>query len=99
MIALAGADFASLVDTLIDFVIDPLVFLLIAVAVLIFLYGVVKFIGAAGDEAKRKEGKDLIIYGLIGLFVMVSVWGLVNVLVSTFSDLDTTSIPTPIYTP
>lgn len=99
MIALAETDFASLVYTLIDFVIDPLVLLLIAVAVLIFLYGVVKFIGAAGDVAKRKEGKDLIIYGLIGLFVMVSVWGLVNVLVSTFSDLDTTSIQTPIYTP
>ena len=37
----------------------------------------------AGDEEKKKEAKNTVIYGVIGLFVMVSIWGLVNILDST----------------
>jgi len=49
---------------------------------------VVQYITAGGDEEKRKAGRNTMLYGIIGLFVMVAVWGLVNVLISTFG-LDT----------
>lgn len=51
--------------------------LILALAVVYFLWNVFKFVMAAGDEEKRKEGQQGIIYGLIGIAVMVSVWGLV----------------------
>ena len=51
--------------------------LLIGLAVIVFLFGVLRFVFNAGSEDKRKSGRDLIIYGLIGIVVMVSVWGLV----------------------
>ena len=70
-------------------VLNVVVPLLIAVAVVIFLYGVIKYITAGGDEEKRKESRNVMIYGIVGLFVMVAVWGLVNVLISTFG-LETT---------
>ncbi|MBI2628060.1 MAG: hypothetical protein HYW71_01325 [Candidatus Niyogibacteria bacterium] len=46
--------------------------------------GVLQFVTSGGDEEKRKEGRDHIIYGLIGLFIMVAVWGLVNAIAGTF---------------
>ncbi len=52
--------------------------IVVAIALLGFFWGLVKFIFAAGDEEKRKEGKQFMIWGLVGLFVMVSVWGLVR---------------------
>ncbi len=46
---------------------------------LVFLYGLVKFIfRLGGSEAKVEEGKNMMIWGLVALFVMVSVWGLVR---------------------
>jgi hypothetical protein len=39
----------------------------------------------ATDEEKRQRGKDIVIFGIIGIFVMTSIWGLVNILDSTFS--------------
>ena len=58
--------------------------ILIALAVVVFLWGVLKFIFNAGDEAKRQDGKWIIIYSLIGIVVMVSVWGLVSFVQGTF---------------
>jgi fumarate reductase subunit D len=66
---------------------------LILVATILFLWGVVKYITAAGDEDKVTEGRNLIIYGIIGLAVMIGVWGFVNI-VLTF--IFTTSDPIPI---
>jgi len=58
--------------------------LLIGLAVIAFLWGVLKFVFNAGDEEKRKEGKMFMIYGLVGIVVMVSVWGLVGFIQNTF---------------
>lgn len=55
--------------------------LFIAMALAYFLYGVSGYI-TAGDEKKRKEGRDTIVYGLLGLFVMVSIWGIVDLFVT-----------------
>ncbi|MFA4890526.1 MAG: pilin [Candidatus Paceibacterota bacterium] len=64
-------------------IINAIIPLLIAVAVVLFLFGVVKFITSAGDEEKRKEARSFMLYGIIGIFVMVSVWGLVGILSDT----------------
>lgn len=56
---------------------------LFAIALVIFVYGVVKFIKES-DSKQKEEGKNFMIWGIIALFVMVSVWGLVNVLNVTF---------------
>lgn len=52
--------------------------LVVAIALLVFFWGIVQFI--AGGEAKRDEGKKHMIWGIVGLFVMVAVWGLVGFL-------------------
>ncbi len=58
--------------------------LLFAVAILVFIYGVVKYMVESDDEAKREESRKFMLWGIIALFVMISVWGLVGVLRDTF---------------
>ena len=66
-------------------VVDAVIPFVIGLAVLVFIYGVFNFVTSAGDEEARAGAKQLIIWGIIGIFVMVSVWGLVNILSRTFN--------------
>lgn len=67
--------------------------LLISISVIVFIIGVIKYISNGDDSTKREEGRNFIIYGLVGLFVIVSVWGLVGVLQGTFGLGNTPFIP------
>lgn len=66
--------FATAIGSLVKILL-PIV---VAIALLAFFWGLARFIFAAGDEVDAKKGKDMMIYGIIALFVMVSVWGLVQ---------------------
>jgi hypothetical protein len=50
--------------------------IVVALALLAFFWGLVRFI--FGTEEGKKEGRSLMIWGLVALFVMVAVWGLVR---------------------
>lgn len=77
-------DFKALINIIfIDGLIRPLVPLLIGLAVVVFVYGVLLLVLSEGGE-KKEEGKAFMFWGIIGIFVMVSVWGLVSVLKDTF---------------
>ena len=69
----------------------PLVFTL---ALLVFFWGVVKYIWSEGTG--KEEGRKIMVWGIIALFVMSSVWGLVGFIqVSIGIDAGTTpKIPT-----
>ncbi|MEX0917085.1 MAG: hypothetical protein WDZ90_00970 [Candidatus Paceibacterota bacterium] len=69
--------------------------IVVALALLYFLWGVGKYVFSAGDGERQKEGQNIMVWGIIALTVMVSVWGLVQVLADTFDvevgqDLDNT---------
>ncbi|MFA7252279.1 MAG: pilin [Candidatus Paceibacterota bacterium] len=70
-------------DTFIEGILNPIVPFLIGLAVVMFIYGVLLFMFNDGGE-KREEGKQYMIWGIVGIFVMVSVWGLVAILTGTF---------------
>jgi zinc transporter ZupT len=70
-------------DVFLGGIIRPLVPFLIGLAVVIFIYGVITTILAEGGE-KKEDGKKFMFWGIIGIFVMVSVWGLVAILKNTF---------------
>jgi hypothetical protein len=68
----------------------PLIF---AVAIVMFVWGVVQFfIINADEENKRTQGKQFMIWGIIALAVMLSVWGLVGIFGSTF-NIKTSVLP------
>lgn len=66
------------------FINDYLIPFVFAIAILYFIYGVVKYVIMADSDKAREEGRKFMIYGVVALFVMISVWGLVNILNKTF---------------
>lgn len=56
---------------------------LIALGMVYFVWGIVQYFIGDNEEAKTK-GKERIIFGIIGLAVIISVWGLVYILAGTF---------------
>ncbi len=83
-------DIGTFIVNLINTVAVPVVF---ALAFIVFIWGVfqVFILGATNEEAKEK-GRALMMWGLIGFFVMVSVWGLVRILTGSVGL--TNSVPT-----
>ena len=63
--------------------INALIPLIIGLAVIAFMWGLIQYI-SAGDDSKKAEAKSAMIYGIIILFVMVSIWGIVKILQDTF---------------
>jgi len=58
--------------------ISRLIIVVAGIALLVFLWGLVKFIFKSGDPEEIKAGKNLMKWGLVALFVMVSVWGIIG---------------------
>ena len=81
------------ISTLTDIValIIPVV---VALAFLYFLWGLSKFILHADDETKRAEGKQIMIWGTVALFVMLTIWGIIALLQNTFVQPITPVRPT-----
>ncbi len=61
-----------------------LVMVAMTAVLLLFFWGVAKYITAGADEEKRVAARHLMIYGVIGVFVVFSIWGLVGLLGKTF---------------
>ena len=59
-------------------VVNFIIPLLLSVAVLLFFWGLVKYIANASDEAAKEGGKTLMIWGMIAIFVMVAFWGIIG---------------------
>lgn len=75
-------DYVDGITATISSVLVPLIF---SLAAFVFLYGVFNyFILGAGDASKRAEGRSFVIWGLLGMVVLFSVWSLVKILLSTF---------------
>jgi hypothetical protein len=59
-------------------ILNLLVPVLIAAALVVFFWGLVKYINKSGGEEGAAAGRSTMIAGLVALFIMVSVWGIIN---------------------
>jgi len=68
----------------IDDLVNSAIWLLVSLAVIFIVWNSVQFILKAGDSEARKTYQAAIMWGIVGLFVILSIWGLVNILNNTF---------------
>ena len=66
-----------------QFVLNPIVYLFFAIAFLVFFFGIFQFINSETSDKGREDGKKKIFYGLIGMFIMFSAYGLIYLITAT----------------
>jgi heme/copper-type cytochrome/quinol oxidase subunit 4 len=78
------ADAVTLAHTLkvVSGIINAVIPIILALAVLLFFWGLAMYMLKAGEE--KQEGINIMIMGTIAIFVMVSIWGIIRVLQQTF---------------
>ncbi len=82
----SGSPLSAYLDYITCIINKSVIPLIFALATAVFLWGMVRFLFInVGEETKREQGKQFMIWGVIALAVMLSVWGLVGVLRSTFN--------------
>ena len=79
---------ASAANALDDFLntiiatLNTVIVILFILLTIYFIWGVLQYVGAAGDEEKLKDGRRHMLWGLIGLAVVAAAWGIANLLVN-----------------
>jgi len=81
----AVASAQTLLNTLalVSTFLNSLVYLFITLAIVVFFWGLIKYLFGEGSEGKS-EGLKIMLMGVITIFVMVSIWGIIRLLQSTF---------------
>ena len=74
---------ATLVGTVIG-LINQIIPVLVALALVLFLWGGVLYIYKSQDAHGRAANKELLIWGLIAMFVLISIWGILRLLCNSF---------------
>jgi len=79
--------FGNVVNPIIDNVVYPLVALAFGIAVVVFVYGVLQLILKPEDEEAKSAGKMSILWGSVGMFIMVSAWGIIYLISNTVKGI------------
>lgn len=64
-------------------IINPLISFLFALAIAFFLYGVLEFFMNQENEEKKTTGKSHMIWGVIGITIMLGVWTILSIVLNT----------------
>ena len=70
----------NLLQKIIVQIINPVIVILVTLALVVFIWGIVQMIYSANNEEKRTQGKRHLLWGLVGLFIMLTVRGLLAII-------------------
>lgn len=80
--------FADLVIRITREILNPLIVLVFLLAVAAFAWGMVMYLSAQGSDDKVQKGKKIMWFGIIGMFVLASIWGIVALLCDFFGTCE-----------
>ncbi len=81
-----GANIGSLVNSINKVILNPFIVLIFAVALVVFIYGVVRYLLNPENESIRTESKSHMIWGVIGMFIMISVFGIMRIVLNSVGE-------------
>lgn len=79
-----GSYAQQIYDNFVTYVFNPAILLVFAAGFVVFMWGLVQFMMNVEDSSGRQEGLRKIIWGLAGLFIMVSIWSIIAIMQNTF---------------
>lgn len=79
--------FKSIINTLLSEAVWPFVGFLFVLAIAYFIYGLIEFVAGADNQEKRITGKRHLMWGIIGLFIMFSVWGIIKIILNFINSI------------
>ena len=88
--AIASAQTLMNILALANTFLNALIGLFITLAIVVFFWGLIKYLLNAGEE--KSAGLEIMFYGVIAIFVMVSIWGIIRLLQATFKVTSTDPI-------
>lgn len=74
----------ALIGKIITNILNPIIILMFAIALAVFAFGVVRYVWQPENEEERSKGRTSMFWGIIGMFVMVSVYGILRLIINTF---------------
>lgn len=76
-------NFSKLACIIIKLALDFIPYLVV-IAVGAWMMGLIGYVGNGDNEEKRSEGRKMMIYGIVGFFFMVSIWGILGIFTNSF---------------
>lgn len=73
----------NILDTIVAVVLNPIAMLLFAWGFFQFLWGLFQFMRTLDNTSEKEASQQHMIWGIVGMFVMVAVWGIVNMVANT----------------
>ena len=75
----------TLIDKVNTNIVNPLLLLLFVAAFVVFLYGAVRYLAQSESDEARRTGARHMFWGIIGMFIMVGVFGIIAVIRKTLN--------------
>ena len=86
IIPIAEASVVTLMRSIDRVIINPLIVFLFALAMAYFIFGIVKYLLSPGNEEVRKQSRSQMIWGVIGMFIMISVFGIMRMILTSLGE-------------
>ncbi|MES2930321.1 MAG: hypothetical protein V4665_00865 [Patescibacteria group bacterium] len=86
IINVADASVVTFMQSINRVIINPIIFFLFGCAMAYFLYGVAQYLLSPNNEEVRKKSKSVMIWGIVGLFIMVAVFGIMRLILGTVGE-------------
>ncbi len=78
-----SSSFDSLFGKIINNIVNPGITLLLGLAVVFFVWGLFEFISNSAQSEKRDQGYQHMLWGVIGVFIMLAAKGIINIILAT----------------
>lgn len=75
--------FQGFLNRINDAILNPFIILLFSIALLVFLYGVFQLIRNASDDKARTDAKKAVLWGIVGMFIMISAFGIIRLVLNS----------------
>src|SRR3989338_6432254 len=78
---------SNVISRFVDLIIDPAILVIFTFGFFLFIWGLVQFLWNLDEGGENAAGKQHMLWGIVGMLIMVSVFGILNIVDNTF-DLD-----------